>query len=453
MDQETARAAPRGHARTKSNISIGSNNPSRPKHNRSKSTKKLDSVYSDEATIAFIKRTLCASQLAGPEGSRARNIHKPLSELLPPLTSSNQVDLQIYALISIIIKDFVHAWYSRITPDQDFTDQVVHIIAHCTRALEQRIRAVDLEALILDELPELINLHVTGNGRIQRRYRTRLIDLVSAYRTAYNGSYTSSLVADPREIYHAINPHPALTPVPFESGSLASLDQAENEAVWRQLLIQGVLSHVLPPEDLNNPPLRVLVTEIFSELIIGRGVCGNICEGWFICDVITKLLAILRPPEPDVQQQPPTSPNRLEQFGLLADDSDDAEEAPTVTSRSPVDFISKAFWQIMQYAFLAFMTIRAFFTALSDAASLPPRANSREDSTHDELDDSGSLCQQSTHDSIKRPILGMSLWSCCSHLISLDLQMPWLTTMGAYIQWLMICSSWKVGYTNSRLDR
>lgn len=170
MDQETARAAPRGHARTKSNISVGSNNPSRPKHNRSKSTKKLDSIYSDEATIAFIKRTLCAPQLAGPEGSRARNIHKPLSELLPPLTSSNQVDLQIYALISIIIKDFVHAWYSRITPDQDFTDQVVHIIAHCTRALEQRIRAVDLEALILDELPELINLHVTGNGRIQRRY-------------------------------------------------------------------------------------------------------------------------------------------------------------------------------------------------------------------------------------------------------------------------------------------
>lgn len=164
MDQETGRTAQRGHARTKSNTSVGSNNPSRPRHIRSKSSKRLDSIYSDEATIAFVKRTLCPQQLTGPEGSRGRNISQPLSELLPPLTSSNQVDLQLYALVSIIIKDFVQAWYSRITPDHEFTDQVVHIIAHCTRALEQRIRAVDLEALILDELPELIDIHITGNG-------------------------------------------------------------------------------------------------------------------------------------------------------------------------------------------------------------------------------------------------------------------------------------------------
>lgn len=170
MDQETARAVPRAHARTKSNTSVGSNNPSRPRHNRSKSSRKLDLIYSDEATTAFIKRTLCPQQLTGPEGSRARNISKPLSDLLPPLTSSSQVDLQLYALISIIIKDFVQAWYSRITPDQEFTDQVVHIIAHCTRALEQRIRTVDLEALILDELPESIHVHVTGNGHLDRTH-------------------------------------------------------------------------------------------------------------------------------------------------------------------------------------------------------------------------------------------------------------------------------------------
>jgi hypothetical protein len=137
---------------------------------RSKSSKKLDSIYSDEATIAFIKRTLCPQQLTDPEGTRARNISKPLSELLPPLTTSDQVDLQLYALISIIIKDFVQAWYSKITPDQEFTDQVVHIIAHCTRALEQRITAVDLEALIFDELPELIDFHVSGNSHISRRH-------------------------------------------------------------------------------------------------------------------------------------------------------------------------------------------------------------------------------------------------------------------------------------------
>lgn len=38
----------------------------------------------------------------------------------------------------------------------------MQIIAHCTRALEQRLRKVDLEGLLLDELPELLEIHVQG---------------------------------------------------------------------------------------------------------------------------------------------------------------------------------------------------------------------------------------------------------------------------------------------------
>jgi hypothetical protein len=74
------------------------------------------------------------------------------------------VDLQLYAFISIIIREFVQTWYSRITPDQMFVEEVVKIIAHCTRALEQRLRKVDLESLLLDELPELLEAHVQGTS-------------------------------------------------------------------------------------------------------------------------------------------------------------------------------------------------------------------------------------------------------------------------------------------------
>lgn len=38
----------------------------------------------------------------------------------------------------------------------------MNVIAHCTRALEQRLRNVDLESLLLDELPELLEVHVQG---------------------------------------------------------------------------------------------------------------------------------------------------------------------------------------------------------------------------------------------------------------------------------------------------
>ena len=56
----------------------------------------------------------------------------------------------------------MYSWYGKITPDQGFVEEVVKIIAHCTRALEQRIRSVDIEGLVFDEIPELLESHIDG---------------------------------------------------------------------------------------------------------------------------------------------------------------------------------------------------------------------------------------------------------------------------------------------------
>jgi hypothetical protein len=114
-------------------------------------------ALSERATLFLIRRTLC-SQF----GDKGRSTPAPIDEILPPLTSSNEVDLQLYALIAIIIREFVQTWYAKITPDQVFVEEVVKIIAHFTRALEQRLRNVDLESLLFDELPELLEVHVQG---------------------------------------------------------------------------------------------------------------------------------------------------------------------------------------------------------------------------------------------------------------------------------------------------
>ena len=111
---------------------------------------------SDKATAALIRRVLCPRAHAGSIELR------PIEELLPPLTSSNGTDLQLYAIIAIVVKEFVYTWYGKITPDQDFVEEVVRIFAHCTRALEGRLRVVDLESLVFDELPELVETHVIG---------------------------------------------------------------------------------------------------------------------------------------------------------------------------------------------------------------------------------------------------------------------------------------------------
>lgn len=110
---------------------------------------------SDKTTLALIRRILCP-QTASYGASSAQ----PPEELLPPLTSSNDVDRQLYAFIAIIIRDFVYSWYSKITPDQALVNEVLQVIAHCTRALEQRLRRIDVAQLVLDELPALVEAHV-----------------------------------------------------------------------------------------------------------------------------------------------------------------------------------------------------------------------------------------------------------------------------------------------------
>lgn len=117
-------------------------------------------IRSDEATVNFVKRVLRpnVAQNASATSSQASGVQ----ELLPPLTSSNEVDLQLYAFIALIIQECVQVWYARFTPDQSFVDEVVQIIAHCTRAIEERARKTNLEELLLDDLPNLLDAHIFG---------------------------------------------------------------------------------------------------------------------------------------------------------------------------------------------------------------------------------------------------------------------------------------------------
>ncbi len=146
----------------------------RPKHSRQTSrvsktsstsrigTQTLEDRLSDEhkRTVTYVKRVLCARSASSNSSYVIESTS--LEELLPPLTSSNEVDLQLYTIIAVVLENFVQSWYYRITLDSDFTDEVVQIIAHCTRGIEQRVKCVDLEHLLLDELPDLLEAHVDG---------------------------------------------------------------------------------------------------------------------------------------------------------------------------------------------------------------------------------------------------------------------------------------------------
>ena len=67
---------------------------------------------------------------------------EPVDQVLPALTSSTNVDLDLYALLAVIFRDFVHKWYGQITSDVSFVEEIVIVVAHVTRALEERLRKV-----------------------------------------------------------------------------------------------------------------------------------------------------------------------------------------------------------------------------------------------------------------------------------------------------------------------
>jgi PXA domain len=66
----------------------------------------------------------------------------PLEDVLPALTSSAAVDIELYALLALIFRDFVQKWYGDITSDTTFAVEVITVVAHVTRQVEQRVRMV-----------------------------------------------------------------------------------------------------------------------------------------------------------------------------------------------------------------------------------------------------------------------------------------------------------------------
>src|SRR2546423_944951 len=136
-----------------------SRSPSQARPVRSRQNVPKADFTSENATLSLIRRVLSPQNGAA---SDQRNTPRPIEDLLPPLTSFNEVDVQLYATIAIVVKDFFYAWYAKLTPDHVFVEEVIQIIAHTTRALEQRLRRIDLEELVLDEIPAVVVAHIHG---------------------------------------------------------------------------------------------------------------------------------------------------------------------------------------------------------------------------------------------------------------------------------------------------
>ncbi|RMZ92237.1 hypothetical protein DV736_g520, partial [Chaetothyriales sp. CBS 134916] len=393
-----------------------------------------DDFLSDKATVALIRRVLVNDDGGQRERERERANPQPLEAVLPPLTSSNDVDIQLYAIIAVVIKDFVNSWYGSITADRGFVDEIIHIIAHCSRALEQRLRQTDVIALVLDEVPALLERHI------------------AAYRTATRPQAALAHGPNAQQIYHTLNPHPALDPD-------QSLEQQERSAAaYRQLLVQAVLACLLPTEDLQNTALRILVTDIVADLILRQAIDDKLSDPCFLYSLVSISLHSASSAHQAKSRRAAVPPaihadgrSRLDKFGLLSTQ----HQSPRVSQRSSLQSsLLTHFWTVLHFVYLSLVAVRflilgllharqravrqSFGTAPGSAA--PKRARVR-------------AVNKSGNDQVVHGVLDYRLFSALSTLLIMPSRMPWLLGFLAFWQHLLSATTTRPSAFSSILDR
>lgn len=243
---------------------------------------------------------------------------------------------------------------------------------------------------------------------------------------------------DPHELYHSLCPLPSLSPVPRPDDPDSIDHQRENEAAYRQLLVQAALAVLLPTEDLENPCLTALVGQIFSELIIGNVVANKAAQPWLLFEGICILARVLGEKKTRATERI-VSGSHAPVIGLPAK----ARRGWSVQG---------FFLFIVRMAFLLITSIRLFFTTLVVSSSLPPRVSPAEDAESVAAPEKAEG-RQLRHGTSKVPVLAFSIWSCAGNLTELGSRMPWLNGFLSLIQFGAIRGPWQLAGLDGPLDR
>jgi hypothetical protein len=234
--------------------------------------------------------------------------------------------------------------------------------------------------------------------------------------------------------------------------------QVENEAAYRQLLVQGVLAVLLPTEDLENDCLTALVGQIFSEMILGGGIGGKTSEPWLLWEGITKIAEFVKSQMPKSKAQA-----RLDRSNSEAEDS---AQTPISRKRGKLwrtgQSIQKSFWLTLQYLFVAFSAVRLIIVSLATSSSLPSRIAPTTKSTgpvpsKDYAEPSGltntRTSSKARTPSSKQPIVKMKIWSCVASLLDLETRMPWLCATLSMLQWGATVGPGGLGGIDGMIDK
>ncbi|XP_031392503.1 uncharacterized protein LOC116204515 [Punica granatum] len=149
--------------------------------------------------------------------------------------------------IEKLLKEFVvDLWYSDITPDKDFPEQIRGIILDAIGEISGRVKAINLVDLLTRDIIDLVGDHLDVFRRIQATIGTDVMRTLS------------SEERDERLKYHLMASkelHPALI-------------SPESEYKVLQHLMSGVIASVLKPREAQCPVVRSIARELVTCLVV-----------------------------------------------------------------------------------------------------------------------------------------------------------------------------------------
>lgn len=167
----------------------------------------------------------------------------------PPLhPNSPRISDSFGGLLQLVIRDFVASWYSRISTDPSFVNEVDNVIRELLLNLENRLRTIDLGDLIAARLIPIFTAHfrdfnaaeISVRGRKLNRLVTESEELDLAIASKYRDGKL----------------HPAVS-LTFSDPKLIQQD-------YLRSLVVAVLPKLVPARFLTSGVVAILVKEIVS---------------------------------------------------------------------------------------------------------------------------------------------------------------------------------------------
>lgn len=179
---------------------------------------------------------------------------------LPRLTDSGKLNLEIYAFFALACRQFVSSWHTAIISDDDeFLSDLCSIVARLVHVLEERIQKLKLSDVLLDDIPYLLETHISNIRVIKDRISCGLLPS-----------------SDLERAFHALRP-------------IKALDSIEKELAFNKILSEKLAGLLLAKNEADSPCASAFVSALFSDIILGN-LTDKLAQPWMIHDIALKII-------------------------------------------------------------------------------------------------------------------------------------------------------------------